>query len=281
MKYIGAHVSANGGVQYAPINAHQINATAFALFTKNQRQWLAKDLDQPEIQAFKDNCAQLHFSPKQILPHDSYLINLGNPDNQKRLQSINSLIHEARRCHTLGLTMLNLHPGSHLKETDPDTCLNLIADSVNIVLSETDSVTLVIENTAGQGSNMGFALWHIARIIEQVNDTSRIGVCIDTCHTFAAGYDIASPSGYNAFWSEFDSLIGPQYLRGMHLNDSLKPLASKIDRHAPLGQGAIGIDTFRQLIQDPRTDNIPLILETPDDSLWPTEINTLKSFIPL
>ncbi len=278
MKYIGAHVSASGGVQNAPLNAKAIGATAFALFTKNQRQWLAKDLESVEINAFKANCQECGYSPAQILPHDSYLINLGNPDNEKRLKSVNSFIHEARRCQALGLTMLNLHPGSHLKEVEPEKCLDLIAESLNIVLSETDGVTAVIENTAGQGSNMGFALWHIAHIIDRVTDKSRVGVCIDTCHTFAAGYNIASPEGYDAFWNEFDSLIGAQYLRGMHLNDCMKPLASKVDRHAPLGDGTIGIDTFRRIIQDPRTDNIPLILETPDESRWPDEIATLKSF---
>ena len=278
MKYIGAHVSASGGVQNAPLNAHAIGATAFALFTKNQRQWLAKDMETFEIEGFKKNCAELGYTPAQILPHDSYLINLGNPDAEKRLKSVNSFIHEARRCHTLGLTMLNLHPGSHLKEVEPEVCLNLIAESLNIVLSETEGVMAVIENTAGQGSNMGFALWHIARIMDKVQDKSRIGACIDTCHTFAAGYDISSEEGYAAFWDEFDKLIGRENLRGMHINDAQKPAGSKVDRHAPLGEGLIGWDTFRRLLQDPRTDNIPLILETPDESRWPQEIAALKGF---
>ncbi|MBQ2321466.1 MAG: deoxyribonuclease IV [Bacteroidales bacterium] len=278
MKYIGAHVSASGGVQNAPQNAKTIAATAFALFTKNQRQWTAKDLSAEEIGDFKKNCIDAGFAPCQILPHDSYLINLGNPDAEKRAKSVASFIHETRRCHDLGLTMLNLHPGSHLNETAPEGCLDLIAESLNTVLRETRGVTAVIENTAGQGTNMGFALWHIAHIIERIEDKSRVGVCIDTCHTFAAGYDIASPEGYEAFWQEFDSLIGRDYLRAMHLNDCLKPRGSRVDRHAPLGQGTLGIDAFRRIVQDPRTDNIPLILETPDESLWPDEIALLKSF---
>ena len=278
MKYIGAHVSASGGVQNAPLNAKAIAATAFALFTKNQRQWTAKDLDPAEISEFKKNCQEGGFAPNQILPHDSYLINLGNPDAEKRQKSVASFIHETRRCHDLGLTMLNFHPGSHLKEIAPEACLDLIAESINTTLSETQGVTAVIGNTAGQGSNMGFALWQIAYIMDRVDDQSRVRVCIDKCHTFAAGYDIASPEGYAAFWEEFDRLIGASYLRGMHLNDCTKPCGSKVDRHAPIGQGTIGVEAFRHIVQDPHTDNIPLILETPNEELWPEEIALLKSF---
>lgn len=278
MKYVGAHVSASGGVQNAPLNAHAIGATAFALFTKNQRQWTAKDFTPSEVEAFKANCRECGYTPAQILPHDSYLINLGNPDADKRAKSTDSFTHELRRCATLGLDRLNFHPGSHLKEIDPEACLDLIAESMNRALSETQGVTAVIENTAGQGSNMGFALWHLARIIDRVEDKSRVGVCIDTCHAFAAGYDLSSAEGYEAFWKEFDDVIGLQYLRGMHLNDAMKPLASKVDRHSPIGKGFIGADAFRRIMQDPRLDGIPLILETPDEALWPDEIALLKSF---
>lgn len=278
MKYIGAHVSASGGVQNAPLNAEAIGATAFALFTKNQRQWTAKDFAPDEVEAFKANCVKYGYSPAQILPHDSYLINLGNPDAEKRAKSTDSFIHELRRCAALGLDRLNFHPGSHLKEIEPEACLDLIADSVNSALGETSGVTAVIENTAGQGSNMGFALWHIARIIERVEDKSRVGVCIDTCHAFAAGYDLASAEGYEAFWKEFDEVIGLRYLKGMHLNDAMKPLGSKVDRHAPIGEGFIGKEAFRRIIEDPRTDGIPLILETPDEAKWPDEVAMLKGF---
>lgn len=278
VKYIGAHVSASGGVANAPINASSIGATAFALFTKNQRQWTAKELEPSEIEQFRKECEERGFKPEQVLPHDSYLINLGNPDPEKRAKSLASFVHELKRCHQLGLTLLNFHPGSHLKEVEPTACLDLIADSLNEALAQTEGVVAVIENTAGQGSNMGFELSQIAHIIERVEDKSRVGVCIDTCHAFAAGYDIASPEGYEAFWSEFDSTIGLAYLRGMHLNDAMKPLGSKVDRHASIGAGCIGIDAFRRIIEDERTDGIPLILETPDESLWPEEIATLKSF---
>lgn len=278
MKYIGAHVSASGGVQNAPLNAHNIGATAFALFTKNQRQWTAKEFDPAEVEAFKRNCQELGYSPVQILPHDSYLINLGNPDPDKRQKSLDSFTHELRRCAALGLDRLNFHPGSHLKEIEPEACLDLIAECLNRALDETSGVTAVIENTAGQGSNMGFELWHLGRIIERVEDKSRVGVCIDTCHAFAAGYDLSTADGYEAFWQEFDKAIGLQYLRGMHLNDAMKPLGSKVDRHAPIGDGYIGTEAFRRIIADKRTDGIPLILETPDESRWPDEINLLKSF---
>lgn len=278
MKYVGAHVSASGGVQNAPLNAQSIGATAFALFTKNQRQWTAKDFTPAEVESFKENCQKCGFTPAQILPHDSYLINLGNPDPDKRAKSTDSFIHELRRCAALGLDRLNFHPGSHLKEVDPEACLDLIAGSVNAALSQTSGVTAVIENTAGQGTNMGFALWHLARIIERVEDKGRVGVCIDTCHAFAAGYDLASQDGYEAFWREFDEVVGLKYLRGMHLNDAMKPLGSKVDRHAPIGQGCIGADAFRRIMADKRTDGIPLILETPDETLWPQEIATLKAF---
>ncbi len=278
MKYIGAHVSASGGVQNAPLNARAIGATAFALFTKNQRQWTAKDFDLAEVEAFKKNCHECGYTPAQILPHDSYLINLGNADPDKRQKSLDSFIHELRRCEVLGLDRLNFHPGSHLKEIAPEACLDLIAECVNRALDATRGVTAVIENTAGQGSNMGFALWHLAHIIDRVEDKSRVGVCIDTCHAFAAGYDLASADGYEAFWKEFDEVVGLQYLRGMHLNDAMKPLGSKVDRHDSIGKGCIGVEAFRRIIADPRTDNIPLILETPNEELWPEEISLLKSF---
>lgn len=278
-KYIGAHVSAGGGVQNAPKNASLINATAFALFTKNQRQWLAAPLTQKEITDFKQLCSGLNYKPEQILPHDSYLINLGNPTDEGRNKSLQSFIHELDRCHSLGLTMLNFHPGSHLKEISEDDCLKRIADGINEALTHTTGVTAVIENTAGQGSNMGFRFEHLRRIIELVDDKSRIGVCIDTCHAFAAGYDLTTDEAYEATWKAFEDIVGLQYLRGMHLNDAIKPLGSHIDRHAPIGQGTIGEATFQRIISDPRTDNIPLILETPDESLWPEEIARLKSYI--
>lgn len=278
MKYIGAHVSTSGGIFNAPVNAKSINATAFALFTKNQRQWLAKPLSNDEISNFKRECSNNGYNADQILPHDSYLINLGNPDNEAVRKSVESFTEEMHRCEQLGLKLLNFHPGSHLKAMETPACLDRIAEGINEALSKTNNVIAVIENTAGQGSNLGFALWQIAHIIKGINDKSRVGVCIDTCHAFAAGYDIADETGYEAFWEEFDREIGLEYLKGMHLNDATKPCGSHVDRHASIGTGCIGIEAFKRIIKDNRTDNIPLILETPDESIWAKEIELLKSF---
>lgn len=277
MKYIGAHVAVAGGVSSAPVNAAAIGAKAFALFTRNPSRWTSKPISDKEAEAFKRNCEVYGYSPACILPHDSYLINLGSPDAAKLAQSREAFLDEFRRCEQLGLTMLNFHPGSHLNQMDADACLDLIAESINVTLSLTQGVKAVIENTAGQGSNLGFSFAQIARIIDGVEDKSRVGVCIDTCHTFAAGYDIAADEGYEAVWKEFDETVGLNYLSGMHLNDSKKGLGSRVDRHESLGKGAIGARLFGLLMNDPRTDNIPLILETPDDSLWADEIAWLYS----
>lgn len=277
MKYIGAHVSAQGGVENAPINAHAIGAKAFALFTKNQRQWMAPALTQRSIEAFRTACQEYGFAPEHILPHDSYLINLGHPESEGLEKSRQSFIGEMQRCEALGLTRLNFHPGSHLRAIDLDTCLSRIAESINIALDRTHGVTAVIENTAGQGSNVGYDFAHLAAIIDRVEDKSRVGVCIDTCHAYAAGYDLATVEGYQRTWQEFDNVVGFNYLRGMHLNDAKKGLGSRVDRHDSLGKGVLGINCFRLMMQDPRFDNIPLILETPDETLWQEEIKLLYS----
>ena len=281
MKYIGAHVSASGGVENSPVNAHNIGATAFALFTKNQRQWVAKPLTQKSIDTFKANCEKYGYKPEHILPHDSYLINLGNPDKAALEKSRAAFLDEMQRCEQLGLDRLNFHPGSHLKKVSEEQCLNTIAESVNIALDKTSGVIAVLENTAGQGSNLGYRFEHLANIINKVEDKSRIAVCIDTCHTYTAGYDIASEDGFSKTFEEFENLIGFKYLKGMHINDSKKELGSRVDRHDSIGKGLMGIDVFKRIMADPRFDNIPLILETPDDSLWSEEIKLLKSFARL
>ncbi|MBD5173526.1 MAG: deoxyribonuclease IV [Bacteroidales bacterium] len=280
MKYIGAHVSASPGVSQAPINAANIGAKAFALFTRNPSRWASPAIKPQEAEAFKENCEKFGFSPAQILPHDSYLINLGAPDAEKLDKSREAFLDEMRRCELLGLTMLNFHPGSHLKLIEPEKCLDLIAESINIALAETSGVKAVIENTAGQGSNLGFTFAQIGHIINKVEDKDRVGVCIDTCHTFASGYDLATPEGYTATWNEFEREIGFKYLSGMHLNDSKKGLGSKVDRHESLGLGAIGKEFFKMLMEDPRMDNIPLILETPNEEIWAEEIKWLYSLVP-
>lgn len=278
MYYIGAHVSASGGVENAPKNAHAIGATAFALFTKNQRQWQAKPLTAEEIARFKAACSEYGYTAAQILPHDSYLINLGNPDDEALEKSRQSFYEEMRRCEQLGLDRLNFHPGSHLRVISEEASLDRIAESINLALERTKGVTAVIENTAGQGSNLGYRFEHLRYLIDRVEDKSRVGVCIDTCHSFAAGYDLRSAELCAETFAEFDRIVGFEYLKGMHLNDALKPRGSKVDRHTPLGEGLIGWDCFRYIASDPRFENIPLILETPDESRWAEEIATLKSF---
>lgn len=276
MKYIGPHVSASGGVENAPLNAKAVGASAFALFTKNQRQWVSPPLTAKSMEQFKANCAEAGISPDHILPHDSYLINLGQPDDALIGKSRNAFFDEMKRCEQLGLKMLNFHPGSHLNQISLDQCLNRIAESINLALERTEGVTAVIENTAGQGSNVGFSFEHIAIIIDKVEDKSRVGVCIDTCHTYSAGYDLKTEEGYRDTWAEFDRTIGSHYLKAIHLNDTKKELASRVDRHESIGKGLLGMPFFERFMQDPRFDNMPLILETPDESLWTEEIQLLK-----
>lgn len=277
-KYVGAHVPVAGGVASAPLYAASIGAKAFALFTRNPSRWSSEPLAAAEIDAFKANCASGGFTPDRILPHDSYLINLGAKDPKKLFMSRMAFLDEMQRCEQLGLTMLNFHPGSHLNEMTEQECLERIASSINKTLDKTTGVKAVIENTAGQGSNLGYSFEQLAAIIDMVEDKSRVGVCIDTCHALAAGYDLATPEGYERTWADFDRIIGFRYLSGMHINDSKKGLGSRVDRHAPLGEGALGMDFFRRLMADPRMDCIPLILETPDDTRWADEISTLYTF---
>ena len=276
MKYIGAHVSASGGVEFAPVNAHEIGANAFALFTKNQRQWVSKPLTEENIRLFKENCTKYNFQTDYILPHDSYLINLGHPEEEGLEKSRAAFLDEMQRCEQLGLKLLNFHPGSHLNKISVEDCLALIAESINLTLEKTKGVTAVIENTAGQGSNLGSEFWQLRYIIDRVNDKSRVGICLDTCHTYTAGYDIVND--YDKVFDEFEKEVGFEYLRGMHLNDSKKELGSHVDRHDNIGQGLTGSAFFERLMKDSRFDNMPLILETPDESKWAEEIAWLRSF---
>ncbi|MFK8258170.1 deoxyribonuclease IV [Erwinia sp. AnSW2-5] len=277
MKYIGAHVSAAGGVDKAVERAHELEATAFALFTKNQRQWRAAPLTDEVISAFRTACEKFHYSPGQILPHDSYLINLGHPVEEALEKSREAFLDEVTRCQQLGLTLLNFHPGSHLHQISEDDCLKRIAESINIVLDKTDGVTAVIENTAGQGSNLGFRFEHLAAIIDGVEDKSRVGVCIDTCHAFAGGYDLRSEEECVKTFADFERIVGFQYLRGMHLNDAKSEFNSRVDRHHSLGEGNIGKTVFSWLMKDKRFDGIPMILETVNPDIWKDEIAWLKS----
>lgn len=275
MKYIGAHVSASGGVENAPLNANAIGAKAFALFTRNQRQWKSSPLTKKSISLFKERCEEFGYEAKHILPHDSYLINLGHPDPDGLQKSRDAFLDEMQRCEQLGLDRLNFHPGSHLNELPVDDCLARIAESINRTLDQTAGVCAVIENTAGQGTNLGYTFEQIAAIIDRVEDKARVGVCIDTAHTLAAGYDIKTEQGFTETFRHFDEVIGFSYLRGMHINDSKKDLATRVDRHDSIGKGVMGMTTFKMLMADPRFDDIPLILETPDESIWAEEIGYL------
>ncbi len=279
MKYIGAHVSAQGGVENAPLNAHGIGANAFALFTKNQRQWVAKPLAQESIAAFRENCEKLGFLPFQILPHDSYLINLGHPEKDALQKSRDAFLDEMQRCEQLGLDRLNFHPGSHLNQIPVSESLALVAESINQVLDKTRGVIAVIENTAGQGSNLGNTFEQIREIIDRVEDKRRVGVCIDTCHSYSAGYDLKTTEGAARVFGEFDRIIGFGYLKGMHLNETKKELGSRVDRHDVLEAGLLGMDVFSFIMNDERFDGIPLILETPDETRWAEEIQLLRSLV--
>jgi deoxyribonuclease-4 len=278
MKYIGAHVSAAGGVESAPLAAKAIGANAFALFTRNQKTWVSKPLTQESIKAFGERLGEVGILPQHVLPHDSYLINLGSPESEGLEKSRRAFLDEMQRCEQLGLSLLNFHPGSHLKKISEEECLDRIAESINQALEATHGVTAVIENTAGQGSNLGFRFEQLARIIAGVNDKSRVGVCIDTCHTFAAGYDLASPQGYDSTFADFDRLVGFDRLRAIHLNDSKRECGSHIDRHESIGRGCIGAAFFERMMKDPRFDNMPIILETPAPELWAEEIAWLRRF---
>tara|TARA_B100001964_G_scaffold155411_1_gene170769 strand:- start:2544 stop:3386 length:843 start_codon:yes stop_codon:yes gene_type:complete len=277
MKRVGAHVSAGGGVENAPLNAKKIGAKAFALFTKNQKQWKAKPLTGDNIEKFKQNCKANGYLPEHILPHDSYLINLGHPEKEGLEKSRNAFLDEMHRCEQLGLKTLNFHPGSHLKKIEEDACLKRIAESINIALDKTKGVSAVIENTAGQGTNIGFRFEHLAAIIDNVHDKKRVGVCLDTCHTFTAGYDLRTKKIFKATMDEFEKVVGFKYLSGIHLNDSKPDLGARVDRHHSIGKGKLGVEPFRFIMNDKRFDEIPMVLETIDDTIWAEEIKLLYS----
>ena len=270
-------MSASGGVSNAILNAEAIGADAFALFTRNQKSWTSKPLTTEEIHGFQMLLAERGFEARYVLPHDSYLINLGNPDEEMLQKSRAAFFDEMKRAEQLGLTMVNFHPGSHLGKISEEECLDQIARELNLVLGKTQGVTAVIENTAGQGTNLGWKFEHIARIIAGVEDKSRVGVCIDTCHTLAAGYDLSTPMGYDFTMEEFERVIGFQYLRAIHLNDSKKGAGSHVDRHEYIGEGMLGRAFFERFMKDDRFNDMPIILETPDPTRWKEEITWLRS----
>jgi len=272
---IGAHVSTEGGVFNAPLEAQKIGAKAFSFFTKNQRRWFSKPYTPEVIFKFKSNLQKVGILPQNVLPHSSYLINLGHPEEENRKKSLNAFVDEIKRCEQLGLNKLVFHPGSHLRSITEIKCMDRIADSINEAISATNRVILVIENTAGQGSNLGYKFEHLAYMIDKTSDKSRVGVCIDTCHLFVSGYDFTTQVKYQKVWQEFADIVGFKYLKGMHLNDSKSDLGSRLDRHESIGQGKIGLEPFKFLMQDSKFDDMPLILETVDPTIWDKEIELL------
>lgn len=275
MKYIGAHVSISGGVATAPVAAHSIGARAFSLFTGYSNRWVTKPISEEQQRLFRERCDEFGFTPDKILPHGNFLINLGSPEPEKLELSRKSFLDEMRRCEVLGLTMLNFHPGSHLRKISEEECLDRIAESVNIALDQTSGVMAVLETTAGQGSNLGHSFEHIAHIIDKIDDKSRVGVCLDTCHSYSAGYELSTAAGYEETWREFDRIIGMNRLVALHLNDDMRERGSRIDRHASIGAGTLGGEFFRRLMLDPRFDDMPIILETPNPEIWDKEIEWL------
>jgi len=275
MYYIGPHVSIGGGVANAPKNAKALGATGFGMFVKNQRQWTAAPYAPADIEAFKRQMATDGYTTAQVMPHAGYLINLANPDEEAHAKSMTSLMDELRHCMALGLDKLNFHPGSHLRKLTPQEACARVAQSINTALAQTQGVTLVIENTAGSGGNLGAPFEELRTIIDGVDDKTRVGVCLDTMHTFAAGFDIRTRDGFLATMAHFDRTVGFSYLRGMHINDSKVALNSHVDRHESLGQGLLGIEVFRCIMTDARFENMPLVLETPNEALWEREIQQL------
>ena len=278
MKRIGAHVSIAGGIANAPLRAQAIGANAFALFTRNQRRWEAPPLSTEQAALFRAACQELGFPPTSLLAHASYLINLASPDPEGWARSRQALIDELQRCRALGIPHLNVHPGSGKGLLSEEESIGRIASSINRVLDETEGAGLVLENTAGQGSSVGHRFEHLAAILDHVSQTSRIGICLDTCHAFAAGYDLRTPEHCHQTFETLQHLVGLDVLRGMHLNDSQTALGSRVDRHQSLGKGHIGWEAFRWIMSDKRFDGIPLILETTDETLWADEIARLRTF---
>lgn len=282
-RYIGAHVSAQGGVQNTIPNAREIGANAFALFTRNQRRWNSKPYDQETIDAFRQAMGEAGFAARHVLPHAGYLINVGSPDEEVRTKSIDALAEELTRCAQLDLTMLNVHPGTSKGELDVDATCRRIADGIDRAFdlvedSRDEPVLLVLENTAGQGSSIGRTFEELAAIIDAAKMGDRLRVCVDTCHAFAAGFDIRTADGWNAMMDDLDRAVGLSRLVGLHLNDSVGELGTTKDRHAHIGEGRIGLDAFRALVTDTRLADLPMILETPDPDRWHTEIELLRSF---
>lgn len=278
LKY-GAHVGMSGGISSAVLNAMNIGANSFALFLKSPRRWVSPDIGDEEAEKFIRYCKQYGYDPrKDILPHGLYFINLANPIPENEEKSYNAFLDDLRRCEKLNIGHYNFHPGSSLN-SDHEDALKRLAKNINRAISETLFVKIVIENMAGHGNLVGSKIEDIREVIEMVEDKSRVGVCVDTCHLFAAGYDIRTQKDFDVFWKRFDEVIGMEYLSAIHLNDSKAPLGANKDLHQRLGYGFLGLETFRVIANNPKLEGIPLVLETPvgnDDSIYGEEIKLLE-----
>ncbi|AOA63217.1 Major apurinic/apyrimidinic endonuclease [Komagataella phaffii CBS 7435] len=275
----GAHISTSGGVSNAVTNSTNISAKSFALFLKSPRRWVSPMFTDDEVNKFKALCKEHNYNSRtEILPHGSYFINLANPDLEKEEKAYGAFLDDLKRCELLDIGLYNFHPGSDLG-SDHQEALKRLAKNINTAINETKFVKIVIENMAGHGNLIGSDLEDIKTVIDMVDDKSRVGVCIDTCHTFAAGYDIRDEESYNAFWELYDKTIGFEYLSAIHLNDSKAPLGANKDLHQKIGWGFLGLEPFRLIANSEFLQGIPLVLETPNDNtpqLWEEEIKLLE-----
>lgn len=275
MPNFGAHMSIAGGLEKAVERIMRVNGTALQIFSKNQRQWKSKPLEQKQIDAFLDACADWGDHP--IAVHDSYLINLGSPKEDGVEKSVAAFAHELERAEQLNIPYVVMHPGAHLG-SNVEEALKRVAKNLDRALleSRTERVMILLENTAGQGTTLGRSFAELAAIIQHSDNADRLGVCIDTCHAYAAGYDIATEEGYKATFDEFEATVGIDRLKFMHVNDSKGGLGSHLDRHDHIGQGLLGEDTFARLVNDPRFIDLPMVLETPKGEDLSEDIKNLE-----
>ncbi|KJE93875.1 endonuclease IV [Capsaspora owczarzaki ATCC 30864] len=283
-RLVGYHVSTAGGVQNAPVNAALVGATAFAMDTRSKRKWDSPPYTAATIQAFRKACCEHGYQPHQILPHGSYLINAGSPVPEILAKSRAALIEEVQRCEQLGLSQYNFHPGSTVGLCTTEKCIETIAESIDLAVGASKAVTVVVESMTGSGNVIGGKFEHLRDIIAHVKDKTRIGVCLDTCHMFAAGFDLRTRAEYDKVMNDFDRIVGFQYLRGLHLNDSKGELGCNRDRHENIGKGKLGLSAFELIMNDERFRNIPMILETPvsaevESDGYKKEIELLQSMV--
>ncbi|KAI9329742.1 apurinic/apyrimidinic endonuclease Apn1, partial [Obelidium mucronatum] len=284
LKWVGPHASAAGGPANAVGYTSRVGGRAFALFLGSQRKWERPPLTDAAVAAFKQQCADNNFNKAHIVPHGSYLINLGNPDAEKRKKGLDAFLEDVSRCERLGIELYNFHPGSTVGECSIEHSISLIAEGINEAIAKTPSVILVIENMAGQGNTVGRTFEELRQIIDLVENKERVGVCLDTCHLFASGYDIRTAEKFDGVMKDFDRIVGLQYLKAMHLNDSMTDLNSGKDRHDHIGNGKIGLEAFRFIMNDDRFNSMPMVLEVPVDpkteiAIYTREINLLYSLV--